>query len=82
MPRHELKLPDLGLADQPITLSLWLVRRNSPVTQGQAVAEILCGAALIDLPSPVDGRLIKKLVDTDATIAPGQILAIIETEDP
>ena len=69
MPRIELCLPDLGLDDQPITLSVWLVSRGARVAAGERVAEILAGPATVDLPSPVDGILFERLVDEDETIA-------------
>ncbi len=72
-------MPDLGLDDQPITLSGWLVPRGARVTAGERVAEVLAGPATVDLPSPVDGVLIRKLVDEDESIAVGQPLAVIET---
>ncbi len=80
MPRIELCLPDLGLDDQPITLSGWLVPRGARVTAGERVAEVLTGPATVDLPSPVDGVLIQRLVDEDEPIIVGQPLAVIETE--
>jgi pyruvate/2-oxoglutarate dehydrogenase complex dihydrolipoamide acyltransferase (E2) component len=79
MPRIELCLPDLGLDDQPITLSVWLVPRGARVTAGERVAEVLAGPATVDLPSPVDGVIIKRLVDEDEAIIVGQPLAVIET---
>jgi 2-oxoglutarate dehydrogenase E2 component (dihydrolipoamide succinyltransferase) len=79
MPQIELRLPDLGLDDQPITLSAWLVPRGAHVTPGERVAEILAGPATIDLPSPVDGVILRRLVDVDELITVGQPLAVIET---
>ena len=79
MPRIELCMPDLGLDDQPITLSMWLVPRGAQVTAGERVAEVLAGPATVDLPSPVDGILIERLVDEDERITVGQALAVIET---
>jgi len=79
MPRIELCLPELDLDDQPITLSAWLVPRGAPVTAGQRVAEVLAGPATVDLPSPVDGVLVRRLVDLDEPIKVGQPLAVIET---
>ncbi|MGO9108392.1 MAG: biotin/lipoyl-containing protein [Thermoguttaceae bacterium] len=79
MARIELCLPDLGLGDQPITLSMWLVPRGARVAAGERVAEVLAGPATVDLPSPVDGVLIKRLTDEDEPIAVGQPLAVIET---
>jgi pyruvate/2-oxoglutarate dehydrogenase complex dihydrolipoamide acyltransferase (E2) component len=79
MPRIELCMPDLGLDDQQITLSVWLVPRGARVTAGERVAEVLAGPATVDLPSPVDGVLIERLVDEDEPIAVGQPLAVMHT---
>ena len=81
MARHHIILPDLGLGDQPLTLSLWLVAPGSRVAQGQPILEVLAGAATVDLPSPADGILVEILVDEDEPITVGQPLAVIETAD-
>ncbi len=78
MPRNELTVPDLGMDETPITLSLWLIELGDRVAEGDPVLEILAGPATVDLPSPVDGRLIEKLVDEDEPITVGQRLAIIQ----
>ena len=79
MPRIELCLPDLGLDDQPITLSVGSFGAGARVTAGERMAEVLAGPATVDLPSPVDGILIGRLVDEDEPLAVGQPLAVIET---
>jgi pyruvate/2-oxoglutarate dehydrogenase complex dihydrolipoamide acyltransferase (E2) component len=77
--RH-LILPDLGLDDQPIALSIWLVKEGSRVAQGEPVVEVLAGSVTVDLPAPADGVLVEKLVSDGESLAVGQRLAIIEIE--
>ncbi len=79
MTRIELRLPELDLDDQPITLSAWLVPRGARVHVGERVAEVFAGPATVDLPSPVDGVITQRLVDEDELISVGQPLAVIET---
>jgi pyruvate/2-oxoglutarate dehydrogenase complex dihydrolipoamide acyltransferase (E2) component len=79
MPRHDLILPDLGLGGQPIVLSLWLVRQGSEVQAGDPIAEVLADSVTIDLPSPADGLLVRKLVAENEPIIVGQRLAVIES---
>jgi len=74
----KLRLPELGLDDQPLVLSLWLVKRGTRVAAGQSVVEVLAGPATIDIPSPVDGVLVKRLVEEDEPIRVGQPLAVFE----
>jgi 2-oxoglutarate dehydrogenase E2 component (dihydrolipoamide succinyltransferase) len=80
MAHIELRLPDLGM-DQPAMVSAWLVKRGSRVRAGDPIVEVLAGPATIDLPSPADGILVKKLVGEDESAAVGQALAVIETDE-
>ena len=75
----DLVLPDLGIDDQPITVSLWLVKRGGRVAEGEQILEILSGSVTVDLPAPVDGVLVKKLVEEGDAIEVGQRLGIIES---
>ena len=77
---EDLTLPDLGLDDQPIVLSLWLVKTGGPVMEGEPVVEVLAGGVTVDLPAPADGILAKKLVAESEPLAVGQRLAVIESE--
>jgi 2-oxoglutarate dehydrogenase E2 component (dihydrolipoamide succinyltransferase) len=82
MPQYELTLPDLGIDDQPITVSSWLVKRGTRVTEGEPVVEVLCGGVTVDLPATSQGVLVEKLVADDEILKIGQTLAIIEISDP
>jgi pyruvate dehydrogenase E2 component (dihydrolipoamide acetyltransferase) len=73
-----LTLPDFGLGDQPIVLTLWLVKRGSRVAEGEPLVEVLAGAATVDLPSPVDGVLAEKSASAGDVLAVGQQLAMID----
>jgi pyruvate/2-oxoglutarate dehydrogenase complex dihydrolipoamide acyltransferase (E2) component len=75
-----LTLPDLGMGDQPIVLSLWLVKRGAHVAEGEPLVEVLAGAATVDLPSPADGVLVEKSADAGNVLAVGQHLAVIESQ--
>jgi len=79
MSRHELILPELGIDDVPITLSLWLLRQGCRVRAGDRVAEILAGPVTVDLSAEVDGVLVETLVDEDEPLSVGRSLAVIET---
>jgi len=78
MPRYDLIVPELGLEEAPILLSLWLVKRGSPVSAGDRLVEVLVGCATVDLPSPADGILVERLVEEGEAICVGQRLAVVE----
>ena len=73
-----LIVPDLGMPGTVITLSLWLVPEGAAVAEGDRVAELLCGAATIDLEAPAVGRLTRQLADEDEVVTPGMAIAEFE----
>jgi 2-oxoglutarate dehydrogenase E2 component (dihydrolipoamide succinyltransferase) len=79
MPQYELTMPDLGVEDQPITVSSWLVKRGTRLTEDEPVLEVLCGGVTVDLPAAMHGILVEKLVSDDEILKVGQRLAVIET---
>jgi len=82
MPRHALILPELGVEQGPILLSMWLVEQGSRVAEGEQLVEVLAGPATVDLPSPVDGVLVEMLVEEGDELTVGQPLAVIESTSP
>jgi pyruvate/2-oxoglutarate dehydrogenase complex dihydrolipoamide acyltransferase (E2) component len=76
---HQVILPNLGIDDQSVTLSVWLVKKGAQIGQGEPVVEVLCGGVTVDLPAPADGILVQKLVAEGASISPGQPLATLES---
>ena len=79
--RAPLKLPELGMGEIAITVSLWLVEPGERVIEGDRVVEILAGAATVDLPAPTSGVLAEVLVDEDEPVNVGQTLGYIEPEE-
>jgi pyruvate/2-oxoglutarate dehydrogenase complex dihydrolipoamide acyltransferase (E2) component len=75
-----LSLPDLGLGDQPIVVSIWLAKKGSHVAEGEPLVEVLGGAATVDLPAPAVGVLAEKLAAAGDTLAVGQPLASIRQD--
>jgi len=77
--RHELVLPDLGLGEQEIVVSLWLVRAGSEVSLGDRLIEVLADGVTVDLPAPASGVVVEMLVAEEEPIRVGQTLGIIES---
>ena len=70
-------LPELGLVDQPIVLSLWLVKEGLQVVEGEPVVEVMADGVTVDLPASADGVLLEKLVAEGESLNVGQRLAVI-----
>jgi pyruvate/2-oxoglutarate dehydrogenase complex dihydrolipoamide acyltransferase (E2) component len=78
--RHNLVLPDLGLGDWPVTVSLWLVELGSEVAEGDRLVELAADSVTVDLPSPASGTLVETLALEDEEVQIGQVLGVIESE--
>ncbi|HEX4149409.1 MAG TPA: lipoyl domain-containing protein [Pirellulales bacterium] len=76
--RITLLLPELGLDDAPIVLSLWLVPLGSEVAEGDRLVEVLADGVTVDLPSPASGVLVEMAAGEDDSIRVGQLLGVIE----
>ena len=81
MNRHEVTLPDLGTGELPITAGIWLARRGQAVSEGEPLLEVVVGSAVVDLPCPFNGILVRRLVEEDEEIQVGQALAVLEREE-
>ena len=66
LPREPIRVPDLGIDDAKLTLSVWLVPWGHPCAAGDRVVEILTGEAVVDLPAASRGMLAEKLVPKTA----------------
>ena len=77
-----IMLPDLGFPPAVLTLSVWLVRLGAHVGRGDRVVEILTGEAIVDLPAPAAGTLVKKERLEDDPVEPGQVLGWIRCDAP
>ena len=74
-------VPDLGLGETPLVLSLWLVPKGSNVLEGDRIVELATNPATVDLLAPVAGECIHQFVDEDTIVFPGMIVAEIIRED-
>jgi hypothetical protein len=53
-------VPDLGLGETPLVLSLWLVPQGSNVLEGDRVVELATNPATVDLLAPVAGECVRQ----------------------
>ena len=74
-------VPDLGLGETPVVLSLWLVPQGSNVLEGDRVVELATNPATVDLLAPVAGECVNQFVDEDTIVFPGMVIAEILPED-
>ena len=78
----ELRLPELDLPGAAITACCWHAQLGQRVIEGDRLLEVLAGDAIVDLPAPASGRLVERSVQADDELRPGQVLAMIEADEP
>lgn len=80
MAKFELKLPQMGESVAEATIISWLKEVGDTIEADEAVLEIATDKVDSELPSEVDGVLVKILFNVDDVVKVGQTVAIIETE--
>jgi pyruvate/2-oxoglutarate dehydrogenase complex dihydrolipoamide acyltransferase (E2) component len=73
-------LPELGA--HPIRLSVWFVDSGDCVYEGDRVVEVLSNGATFDVVSPITGRFVEKKAHPDDFLVPGQVLGVMEVDEP
>jgi 2-oxoisovalerate dehydrogenase E2 component (dihydrolipoyl transacylase) len=77
MRAFELKLPDLGEGLTDATLIRWLVNRGDTVAKNQTLAEVETAKAVVEIPAPRAGYIVRLAGEPGQTIAVGTLLAVI-----
>ena len=75
-----VKMPRLGESVAEGTIGGWLKKEGDWVERDESLAEIITDKINAELPSPVEGRLVKILVQTDETVPVGTDIALIEAD--
>jgi len=74
----ELKLPDVGEGIAEGEIVRWLVAEGAQVKEDDLLVEILTDKANIELPSPVNGTLLRILAKSGQLVKVGEPIALIE----
>ncbi len=80
MTAREFRLPDLGEGLTESELVEWHVAAGDIVTLNQTIADVETAKAIVQLPSPVAGRVIELLAEPGATVAVGAPIVRFEVE--
>lgn len=78
--RSTIKLPRVAETVDEVVVSEWLVDLGDVVAQGQALLRVETDKALVEVPSPIGGVVIEKLVEVDEEISTGHPILIVEQD--
>jgi len=81
MSRYVFRLPDLGEGTVSAEIVAWLVKPGDQVADGQPIAEMSTEKAVVELPSPVTGKVISLNGVPGDAIAVGNELIVFESAD-
>ena len=80
MGTHVIKMPDIGEGIAEVELSAWHVKVGDTVVEDQVLADVMTDKAMVDIPSPVHGKVIALGGVPGEVMAVGSILISIEVE--
>lgn len=74
----EFKFPDLGEGVTEGEIRKWLVTVGDVVKKDQSIAEVETDKAIVEMPSPVAGRIGRLDHEEGGTVKVGEVLAVID----
>ena len=81
MATHTMRLPDLGEGTVSAEVIAWRVQVGDRVIEDAPLVEMATDKAVVEVPSPVTGRVVSVTGSPGDSIAVGAELAVFETDD-
>ncbi|GHO94553.1 dihydrolipoyllysine-residue acetyltransferase component of pyruvate dehydrogenase complex [Reticulibacter mediterranei] len=78
---HEFMLPDLGEGMQEAEIRRWLVQPGDTIKRDQTMVEVETDKAVVEIPSPVAGKVAAIRVPAGSTAKLGEVLVVFDTPD-
>lgn len=78
----EFPLPDVGEGISEGVLLAWGVGAGDSVTEDDPLCDVETDKAVVEITAPCDGVVTELRVEPESEVAVGEVIAVIETEDP
>lgn len=78
--RHTVKLPKLGDMTEGVLVIEWLVSDGDSITAGDVLFRAETDKVDADVPSPISGTLVEKLVAEQDEVENGEPIAVIVSD--
>lgn len=82
MAKYQLLLPRMGESVAEATIVKWVKNPGDYINADDTVIEIATDKVDSEVPSPVAGRLVEQLFKENDVVQVGEVVAIIETDEP
>ncbi len=80
MAKFEIVMPKMGESVIEATITKWLKKEGDRLEEDDAIVEIATDKVDSEIPSPVEGTLVKTLFNEGDVVAVGTVIALVETE--
>jgi pyruvate dehydrogenase E2 component (dihydrolipoamide acetyltransferase) len=77
---YEFKLPDIGEGIHEGEIVKWFVKAGDTIKEDDILVEVQNDKAVVEIPSPVDGKILELKVDEGTVSVVGDVLVTIEAE--
>lgn len=77
---YKFKFPELGEGIAEGEIVKWLVKPGDEVQEDDTLAEVQNDKAVVELPSPVDGKIVELKADEGDTVEVGQVIVLFDAE--
>ncbi|WP_226534592.1 dihydrolipoamide acetyltransferase family protein [Fictibacillus halophilus] len=77
---YEFKLPDIGEGIHEGEIVKWFVKAGDTIKEDDILLEVQNDKAVVEIPSPVDGKILELKVDEGTVSVVGDVLLTIEAE--
>ncbi|MGC9057488.1 MAG: dihydrolipoamide acetyltransferase family protein [Candidatus Micrarchaeia archaeon] len=77
---YEFRLPDLGEGMEEATIVKWLVKPGDYVKKDQNIVEVETDKAIVEIPSPYEGRVLELMFKEGDVVKVGSVLITIGGE--
>lgn len=78
MAQHRVTLPRVSETIDEFYVVEWLVEVGGTVAADEPLLRVETDKAIVDIPSPVAGTLVERLVELDAEVKTGEEVAVVE----
>ncbi len=80
MATFDIVMPKLGESIQEATITKWFKKVGDTIEEEDVLLEIATDKVDSEIPSPVDGVLVKVLFEEDAIVPVGEVIAVVDLD--
>lgn len=76
--RQEIRVPELGEGVTDGFIVMWLKDVGEHVDEGEGLVEVMTDKANVEVPAPVSGKVVERLVEADTRVKVDEVIAVLE----